>query len=112
MQYAAVHLNTPLFVILGHEGCGAVSAALEAKFEGVRHHSRIAKLVKGIVPALDGIDPKSPPAKRLRDAVKANVRWTVQQIRQTPEGRARAAEGIMKVVGAVCQIKTGRIRLI
>jgi carbonic anhydrase len=112
MQYAAVHLKTPLFVILGHEGCGAVSAALETKFQGVQHHSRIAKLVQGIVPALDEIDPKSPPAKRMRDAVEANVRWTVQQVRETPEGRARAAEGIMKVVGAVCQIKTGRIRLL
>jgi carbonic anhydrase len=89
-----------------------VSAALETKFEGVRHGSRIAKLVKGIVPALDEIDAKSPPARRLRAAVEANVRWTVQQIRRTPEGRARAAEGIMKVVGAVCQIKTGRTRLI
>lgn len=112
MQYAAVHLRTPLFVILGHEGCGAVGAALETKFEGVRHGSRIAKLVNGIVPALDAINANSPPARRLRDAVEANVRRTVQQVRESPEGRARATEGIMKVVGAVCQIKTGRIRLI
>ena len=28
LQYAAVHLRTPLFVVLGHEGCGAVQAAL------------------------------------------------------------------------------------
>ena len=27
IQYAAVHLQTPLFVVLGHEGCGAVQAA-------------------------------------------------------------------------------------
>src|SRR4029078_11965613 len=28
MQYAAVHLATPLFFVLGHENCGAVKAAL------------------------------------------------------------------------------------
>src|SRR5690242_20508420 len=27
IQYASVHLETPLFVVLGHEGCGAVHAA-------------------------------------------------------------------------------------
>jgi len=30
IQYAAVHLRTPLFMILGHDGCGAVWAALNA----------------------------------------------------------------------------------
>ena len=33
LQYAAVHLHTPLFVVLGHEGCGAVQAAVAAKSE-------------------------------------------------------------------------------
>src|ERR1700746_651979 len=28
LQYAGAHLHTPLFVVLGHEGCGAVNAAL------------------------------------------------------------------------------------
>ena len=31
LQYAGVHLRTPLFVVLGHENCGAVSAALAAR---------------------------------------------------------------------------------
>src|SRR4051812_354527 len=35
LQYAGSHLRTPLFVVLGHEGCGAISAALAAKHEGV-----------------------------------------------------------------------------
>ena len=30
LQYAGLHLQTPLFVVLGHEGCGAVEAALSA----------------------------------------------------------------------------------
>src|SRR5436305_10105142 len=28
LQYAGTHLQTPLFVVLGHQGCGAVSAAM------------------------------------------------------------------------------------
>jgi carbonic anhydrase-like protein len=32
LQYAGVHLRTPLFLVLGHESCGAVQAALAAHF--------------------------------------------------------------------------------
>src|SRR6478736_5875382 len=42
LQYAGTHLHTPLFVVLGHEGCGAVAAALASKFDGARHQTRIA----------------------------------------------------------------------
>jgi carbonic anhydrase len=58
LQYAAEHLRTPLFVVLGHEGCGAVGAALETKHEAARHHSRIQLLVDNILPGLPEIDPQ------------------------------------------------------
>jgi carbonic anhydrase len=45
LQYAAVHLQTPLFVVLGHEGCGAVDAALGVKRHGTAHPERIARLL-------------------------------------------------------------------
>src|SRR6187399_2685560 len=50
LQYAAVHLRTPLFVVLGHERCGAVQAALAAKREGARERERIATLLDNILP--------------------------------------------------------------
>src|SRR5689334_22930148 len=112
LQYAGAHLRTPLFVVLGHEGCGAVHAALDVKFQGVRHHSRIQLLVDSIVPALDDVDPALPPERRLARAVEDNVRWTVRTILETPEGRARVAEGWMKCVGAVYELATGRVRFL
>jgi carbonic anhydrase len=65
MQYAGSHLQTPLFVVLGHEGCGAIQAALATKHEGVQHRSRIQLLVDGILPALAGVDPNLPPPVQL-----------------------------------------------
>src|SRR5262245_60224199 len=52
LQYAGSHLHTPLFVVLGHEGCGAVHAALETKSAGAKHKSRIQILVDTILPGL------------------------------------------------------------
>ena len=93
-------------------GCGAVQAALAAKFEGARERSRIQLLLQNMLPGLEGIDPQLPPQQRLACAVEANVRWTMHQFLDTPEGRARMAEGQMKLVGAVCDIATGRVRLL
>ncbi len=112
LQYAGVHLKTPLFVVLGHEGCGAVQAALNAKLRGTRERSRIQVLLENILPALDGIDPWWAPDVQLQRAVEANVRWTIRQIRDTPEARAREAEGVMRLVGAVVDISTGAVRFV
>lgn len=110
LQYAGAHLQTPLFVVLGHEGCGAVAAALTSKYENAEHRSRIQLLVESILPGLAAVDARLDPRERLARAVEANVRWTVEQIVSTPEGRARVAEGRMKCVGAVYEIETGRVR--
>jgi carbonic anhydrase len=112
LQYAGTHLKTPLFMVLGHEGCGAVQAALDVKFRGARERSRIAALLQNILPGLDGIDPELPPAVQLRIGVEANVRWTIHQIMESPEAKAREAEGVLKLVGAVAEISTGRVRFL
>lgn len=112
MQYAGTHLKTPLFVVLGHEGCGAVQAALQVKFHGGRERSRIEELLQNILPALDGVDPDLPAEERMREAVEANVRWTMRRILATPEAQARQAEGILQLVGAVYQLKDGAVRFL
>ncbi len=112
LQYASAHLHTPLFVVLGHEDCGAVQAALAAKFHGTRHPSQIEILLENIFPALDGLDATLPAESLLQAAVEANVRWTMRVLRKTPEGRAHAAAGVMKLVGAVYELGTGRVRFL
>jgi carbonic anhydrase len=112
LQYAGAHLKTPLLVVLGHEGCGAIQAAIETMHKGVRQHSRIQLIVDSILPALAGLDPDLPPSDQLAQAVERNVRWTVRTIIESPEGQARVAEGRMKCVGAIYEIQTGRVRIL
>jgi carbonic anhydrase len=112
LQYAAVHLRTPLFVVLGHEGCGAVQAALNQKLTGARERHRIELLLDRILPGLRDLQPRPSAEAQLQAAVEANVRWSVQQLLDTPEGQARMAEGILKLVGAIYELKTGRVRFL
>ena len=112
LQYAGVHLRTPLFVVLGHDGCGAVAAALAATRNGAQEPARIALLLDSLLPGLRDLPAGLSPAARLRAAVEANVRWAMHQLLETPEGKARTAEGTMKLVGAVYELEVGRVRFL
>lgn len=113
LQYAGRHLKTPLMVVLGHERCGAIEAALQVKNERVQQLSRIQLLVDNILPALAGLDPHLPPAAQLAEAVERTVRWTVRTIIESPEGQAREVEGgRVRCVGAIYEIETGRVRFL
>jgi carbonic anhydrase len=112
LQYAGRHLHTPLFVVLGHERCGAVGAAVEMKLRGARLESRIELLLEDILPALEGIDTRQSPEALLNAAVEANVRRTVHEIRQTPEAKGRAEENEMLLVGAIYELESGRVRFL
>ena len=112
LQYAGQHLHTPLFLVLGHQGCGAVKAALESKLYSVQHGSRIQILVDNIVPGLRDLDANAVDEDRLAQAVEANVRWSMQQLRDSPEGSRALEEGRAKLVGAVYEIASGRVRFL
>ena len=112
LQYAGTHLRTPLFVVMGHEGCGAVEAAIAWKFQRVAQKSRIEALLENILPALNDLDEAQSPEALLRSAVEANVRHTVRELLETPEANARLAIGEMKLVGAVYDLESGRVRFL
>ena len=112
LQYAGAHLNTCLFVVLGHAECGAVKAALDTKLHAVQQRSRIQILVDDIMPGLPDLDPQSPPSLQLERAVEANVRWTMRQILDSPEGKVAVAEGHKRLVGGIYEIASGHVRFL
>jgi carbonic anhydrase len=112
LQYAGTHLRTPLFVVMGHEGCGAVSAAIDWKFHAAAQKRRVAILLEDILPALEHLDGRQSREMLLQAAVEANVRRVVMQVLGTPEARARAATGEMKLVGAIYDLESGRVRFL
>jgi carbonic anhydrase len=112
LQYAGVYLQTPLFIVLGHEGCGAVDAALAVKHHDAAMPARIAALMENILPGLERLPERLPPGDELRAAVEANVRWSMHQILETPEAKARAKEGVLKLTGAVYELESGRVRFL
>jgi len=109
MEYAAVHLGTPLVVVLGHESCGAVTAAL-GSFED--EPEELVSLMLKIRPALAEVDRSLPRKEQVRIGVEANVRLAMRQIREIAEREKRPVEDRMKIVGAVYELETGRVRIL
>jgi carbonic anhydrase len=112
LQYAGSYLETALFVVLGHEGCGAITAGMATKHEGEQFRSRLQLLLANIIPGLPEYDETRSLKEQASHAVESNVRWTVRQILDSPEGVARIAEGRVQVVGAVYEIETGHVRFL
>ena len=112
LEYAWHHLHVPLLVVLGHEGCGAVTAALDAKFKRTQEIDKIEALVRMIEPGLKDIDPKLSAEKQLSAAVKANVRWSISQLAEVPEVKKALKEKRFEMIGAVYELETGSVTVL
>lgn len=112
ISYAALHLRTPLFVVMGHASCGAVTAALDHRLKDAKEPGPIAELVKLIDPALQRIKLDGPYATTLAAAVEANVRWSVEQLAATAGAKALLREGKTKLIGGVYELQTGEVNFL
>jgi len=112
LQYAALHLRTSLFVVLGHEGCGAVDAALAGIRGADQQPTRIAALLENITPGLRDLPAGLDAMTAIRAGVDANVRWSMHQLLAIPEVKARKIASRALLVGAVYELETGRVRIL
>jgi carbonic anhydrase len=104
IEYAAAHLHTPLLVVMGHQKCGAVTAAAE----GGEQEGHIPSLLALIQPALDRA--KGQPGDLIDNAVRINVENVVRQVRgSTPVLAPLVERGALMVVGAVYSLDTGKV---
>jgi len=104
LEYGAEHLHIPLLIVLGHESCGAVTAAVE----GGETEGHISALMNLIKPAVD--KTRGTAGDPVDNAVRMNVRMVVQQLRSsTPVLSGLVARGKLKIVGGVYSLKTGLV---
>ncbi len=112
IEYGLGHLKTPLLVVMGHTKCGAVAAAAS----GAELHGKVAKVVASCAPAVERAKRANPSATGndlVTLAVKENVWQTIFDLLKTSdEIRELAASGKVKIIGAVCDITTGKVEFL
>jgi carbonic anhydrase len=111
MEYAVAMLRTPLIMVLGHESCGAVGAAINAVDKHEQFPGHIQSLATALVPAVKAA--KDMPGKRYDNIVKMNVILTVEQIKNSEPILSHMIEHKkIRVVGGVYSLKTGKVDLV
>jgi carbonic anhydrase len=110
VEYGATELHVPLLVVMGHESCGAVKAASEAK--GPSESTNLDYLLRAIQAARRQVATAEDHQDRedLKALVLANVEEVINDaMAKSPLLRKLAAEGKLEVVGAYYELVSGRV---
>jgi len=110
--YAVKHLHSPLVVVMGHTGCGAVAAA-EAIVDGrAELDPSLEEMIVPIIPAVLTAR-RSGPSNPAAAAVEENARRVAAKLATADTSLADALEaGSLMVVAAVKDMATGRVRFL
>lgn len=102
IEYAVAHLGTNLIVVLGHESCGAVTAAVGGGDNGYNLNHLLAHVAPAVAACGDGA--------AVNDVVKKNAELTAEELvdRSNIIGGAVANEEL-KIVPAYYNLKTGKV---
>ncbi|RTQ53794.1 carbonic anhydrase [Hymenobacter gummosus] len=107
IEFSSVALGAKLIVVLGHQSCGAVDAAI--KRPDVPGH--IITLVNGIKPAAE--KTKNMAGDRLDNTIRQNVLDQVQQLRDLePVLAKKYRNGEILIVGAVYNLHSGKVEFL
>lgn len=109
IEYGVQHLPTPVFVVLGHTSCGAVTAVARQD----ELHGNLPALVDNILPAVERAkhihgDEFTP--ELLATAVKENVWQSIEDLLKSSPGSSNLVESKkLLIVGAIYNLETGEV---
>lgn len=109
IEYGVAQLGVPLVVVLGHERCGAVEAAVSVVNDNTLFPGSIGRMIEPIVPAV--LSGRSNPGDLVHNAVRANVSRTVARLRTASEPTLLDPlhSGRLRIVGAAYDLDDGSV---
>jgi carbonic anhydrase len=109
LEYSVAMLGVPVIVILGHQNCGAVSAAIKVVKDNATLPGHLPELVDAIKPAVIAAEAKHP-ADLLAASIEENVRRNAARLRVAkPILAEKVKAGTLSVAGAVYDLASGKI---
>ncbi|MEH2447245.1 MAG: carbonic anhydrase [Nostoc sp.] len=106
IEYAVVLLGSPLLMVMGHERCGAVTAAVQNQ----SLLGDIGTFVKAIKPAVEKVKDQSGDA--VENAVVANVQYQLERLKRSQLLTEQVRSGKLKIVGGRYDLDTGNVNII
>jgi carbonic anhydrase len=115
VEFAAEHFGTRLVVVMGHSGCGAIDATIEAILRpaGPPSSRNMLSIVERVRPSIEPLmstELAADPARLRREAVRANVRASVIALSGGSEIIERLVnEDGLLIVGTELDLTTGEV---
>lgn len=107
IEYAVEHLHASIVLVVGHEKCGAVSAAVA----GGRAEGRIATIIEAIRPALR--ETRNQAGDKTDNAIRGHARRGAQTLAVTDPIISQAVRsGEIKIFAARYDLASGRVELL
>lgn len=110
VEYGPVEYGTPLIVVMGHQRCGAVAAAVESLEHGADLGPYLNRIVAALEPAYEAAKGSGVPQDRL---IEATARWqtilTVQALEADPRLAPLVSAGSLLIQGAYYSLDTGEV---
>jgi carbonic anhydrase len=111
LEYAVAVLNAPLILVLGHESCGAVDAAIKSLADNTTLPGHMPSLVTGVAPAVKAVSQQG--GDTLSKAIRQNVIDTVANLTSaTPILSAAVEQRKIRVVGGIYRLRDGRVEMV
>ncbi|MFD0597168.1 carbonic anhydrase [Catellatospora coxensis] len=107
IEYALEHFRPPLVVVLGHERCGAVTAAVEAVTGPAPTLGHGGVLVRHLRPAVEKVVGR--PGDLVANAVRANIALQIRRLHSSPLIAGWAQTHRLHIAGAVYDLDTGNV---
>jgi carbonic anhydrase len=114
-EFATGIVGSKVIVVLGHTSCGAVKGTIDQNAVSKLGHTNLNALVEEINPAVlmamkDGDERSSSNTALVNRSVEKNVELTISDIRTQSQTLSNLEkEGAIKIVGAIYDIKTGKV---
>jgi len=111
LEYAVAVLKVPVILVLGHDKCGAVDAAVKVATKGATYPGKIQSLVTTMLPAVNKI--KGEVANLLDATIAQNVRDGMINLRaQSAIIQEAEKSGKLRIAGGVYRLSTGKVDLL
>ena len=105
IEYAVAHIGSPVIIVLGHQSCGAVTAAVNGGDNG----HNLNHLLAHITPALNAAEEGSS----VNDVVKVNAKLTAQDlVDRSAIIKKAVGTGKLKIVPAYYNLDSGKVDLL
>jgi carbonic anhydrase len=111
LEYAVAVLGVPLILVLGHDSCGAVDAAIKSLKDNTTLPGHMPSLVAGVAPAVKAVLQQA--GDTLGNAIRQNVIDNVGKLASaTPILSAAVEQKKLKVVGGIYRLKDGTVDMV